>query len=82
MVQTYDLTGNQVKTSGINTIQSVANVHDTTPTKAELTATFGAPATVGAGFIGTVNDAAGDTNGYIVWASQAEFYFLKGTKAL
>lgn len=77
-----DYTGNVVKTSGINTKQAVNNVNDTTPTAAELTTSFGAPATVGRGFIGTVDDADGDTNGYLVWSSDASWYWLKGTKAL
>lgn len=68
-------------TAGIRTKQAVNNVHDTVPTKAELTTSFGDPATIGRGFIGTVDDADGDTNGYIVWASDANFYFVKGTKA-
>lgn len=68
-------------TAGIRTKQAVNNVHDTTPTKAELTTSFGDPATIGRGFVGTVDDADGDTNGYIVWASDANYYFLKGTKA-
>lgn len=87
------LTGNQtiagVKTfssaavfsAGLRTKQAVNNVNDTTPTAAELTTSFGAPATLGRGFIGTVDDNDGDTNGYIVWASDASFYFIKGTKA-
>jgi hypothetical protein len=62
--------------------QAVDNVHDTTPTAAELTAAFGSPETLGRGFIGTVDDADGDTNGYICWTSDASWYFLKGTKAL
>lgn len=61
--------------------QAVTNVNDTTPTAAELTTAFGAPATLGRGFVGTVDDNDGDTNGYIVWCSDASFYFLKGTKA-
>lgn len=68
-------------TAGLRTKQAVTNVNDTTPTAAELTTAFGAPATLGRGFIGTVDDADGDTNGYIVWVSDASFYFLKGTKA-
>lgn len=67
--------------AGIRTKQAVTNVNDTTPTKAELTTAFGDPATIGRGFVGTVDDADGDTNGYIVWASDANYYFLKGTKA-
>lgn len=81
MVQTYDLTGNQVKTSGINTIQAVTNVHDTTPTKAQLTTAFGDPTTLGRGFVGTIDDNDADAIGYIVWASDANFYFVIGTKA-
>lgn len=68
-------------TAGIRTKQAVTNVNDTTPTKAELTTAFGDPATIGRGFVGTVDDADGDTNGYIVWASDANYYFIKGTKA-
>ncbi len=67
-------------TAGIRTKQSVANVNDTTPTAAELTGTFGSPATLGRGFVATVDDNDGDTNGYIVWTSDASWYFLKGTK--
>lgn len=67
--------------AGVRTKQSVANVHDTTPTAAELTGTFGSPATLGRGFVATVDDADGDTNGYICWTSDASWYFLKGTKA-
>jgi len=68
--------------AGVRTKQSVANVNDTTPTAAELTGTFGSPATLGRGFVATVDDADGDTNGYIVWTSDASWYWLKGTKAL
>lgn len=67
--------------AGLRTKQAVNNVNDTTPTAAELTTSFGAPATLGRGFIGTVDDADGNTNGYLVWTSDASFYFLKGTKA-
>jgi len=75
------ITGQKTFSAGINTKQAVNNVNDTTPTKAELTTSFGDPTTLGRGFIGTVDDADGDTNGYIVWVSDANFYFLKGTKA-
>ena len=73
--------GTVTASGGVRTKQAVTNVHDTTPTKAELTTAFGDPATIGRGFVGTVDDADGDTNGYIVWASDANYYFLKGTKA-
>jgi hypothetical protein len=74
-------TGQKTFTDGVNTKQAVTNVNDTTPTKAELTTAFGDPTTIGRGFVGTVDDNDGDTNGYIVWASDANYYFLKGTKA-
>lgn len=74
-------TGQKTFSSGINTKQAVTQVNDTTPTKAELTTAFGDPATIGRGFIGTVDDNDGNTNGYIVWASDADYFFLKGTKA-
>lgn len=67
--------------AGIRTKQAVNNVHDTAPTKAELTTSFGDPATLGRGFIGTVDDADGNTNGYLVYTSDADFFFLKFTKA-
>lgn len=75
------ITGQKTFSAGLNTKQAVTNVNDTTPTKAELTTAFGDPTTIGRGFIGTIDDADGDTNGYIVWASDANYYFLKGTKA-
>jgi hypothetical protein len=68
--------------AGMRTKQAVTNVHDTTPTDAELDTAFGTPATLGRGFIGLVDDADGDTNGYICWTSDASWYFLKGTKAV
>lgn len=75
------IAGVKTFTDSIKVKQAVNNVHDTAPTAAELTTSFGNPATLGRGFIGTVDDADGDTNGYIVWCSDASFYFLKGTKA-
>lgn len=67
--------------SGIRTIQVVDNVNDTTPTNAELDTAFGTPETLGRGFIGTIDDNDGDAIGYIVWTSDASFYFIIGTKA-
>lgn len=67
--------------AGIRTKQPVTQVHDTAPTIEELTTAFGDPATLGRGFIGTVDDNDGDTNFYIVGVSDASFYFLKMTKA-
>lgn len=67
--------------AGIRTVQAVTNVNDTTPTKAELTTALGNPATIGRGFIGTVDDADGNTNFYLVAASDADYFFVKLTKA-
>jgi hypothetical protein len=68
-------------TAGINTEQSVTNVHDTTPTDAELDTAFGTPATVGRGFIGTIDDNDASTIGYICWATDANWFWVIGTKA-
>jgi hypothetical protein len=68
-------------TGGLKTKQSVDDVHDTVPTDAQLDAAFGEPATLGRGFIGTIDDADGDTNAYLVFTSDASWYFLKFTKA-
>lgn len=68
-------------TAGLNTKQAVNNVHDTAPTNAELTTSFGTPASLGRGFIGTVDDADGNLINYICWTSDASWYYLKGTKA-
>jgi len=73
--------GAVVFANALRTKQAVNDVHDTTPTAAELTTSFGNPATLGRGFLGTVDDNDGDAIGYIVWCSDASFYFLKGTKA-
>lgn len=75
------VTGTAVFQAGLNTKQVVDNVHDTAPTEASLVSAFGAVATLGRGFIGTIDDNDGDTNGYIVWTSDASFYYIKGTKA-
>lgn len=61
--------------------QAVNNVHNTTPTIAELTTSFGAPASMGRGFIGTVDDNDGDAISYIVWTTDAGYYYVIGTKA-
>lgn len=61
--------------------QAVNNVHNTNPTIAELTVSFGAPASLGRGFIGTVDDNDGDAISYIVWTTDAGFYYVIGTKA-
>lgn len=68
--------------AGIRTKMAINNVNDTTPTNAELTTSFGAPATVGSGFIGVVKDNDTDTNGFLVFSNGVTYYYLKFTKAL
>lgn len=67
---------------GVRTKMAINNVNDTTPTNAELTTSFGAPATVGTGFVGIVKDADTDTNCFVVVSNGVTFYYLKFTKAL
>lgn len=68
--------------AGVRTKQAINNVNDTTPTAAELTISFGAPATVGSGFVGVVKDADTDTNCFVVVSNGVSFYYLKFTKAV
>jgi hypothetical protein len=68
--------------AGVRTKQAINNVNDTTPTNAELTTSFGAPATVGAGFVGIVKDNDTDTNCFVVVSNGVTYYYLKFTKAL
>jgi hypothetical protein len=75
------VTGSGSFSDGVSTMQAVNNVHDTTPTNAELVSSFGTVASHGRGWIGTVDDADGDAISYIVWTSDASYYFVKGTKA-
>ena len=42
-------------TAGIRTIQSTDNVTEAAPTDAELDSAFGTPASLGRGFIGTID---------------------------
>lgn len=66
---------------GIRTIQSVANVTEAAPTDAELDSAFGTPATLGRGFIGTIDDNDADTASILVWTSDASWYHVVGTKS-
>ena len=66
---------------GIRTKMAINNVNDTTPTAAELTTSFGAPATVGSGFVGIVKDADADTNCFVVVSNGTSYFYLKFTKA-
>lgn len=67
---------------GIYTEQAVNNVNDTTPTLAEITTSFGAPTTRGAGFIGVINDAAGGTNFYLIGSDGTNYFHTKMVKAV
>jgi len=66
--------------AGVQTVVAVGNVHDTTPTAAECVTEFGTAASVGAGFVGIINDAAGNVNNYLVFSNGTSYYFLKFTK--
>lgn len=68
--------------AGVRTRQAINNVNDTTPTAAELTTSFGAPATVGSGFVGIVKDNDADTNCFVVVSNGTSYFYLKFTKAL
>jgi len=61
--------------------QDVTNVSDP-PLDAELDAIFGTPATLGRGFIASLDDNDANTDVYLVWTSDASWYWVKGTKAL
>lgn len=75
-------TGQVVATAaGVRTKQAINNVNDTTPTAAELTTSFGAPATVGSGFVGIVKDNDTDTNCFVVVSNGTSYFYLKFTKA-
>jgi hypothetical protein len=73
---------NELSNGAFVTKQAVNNVHDTAPSDAELQTAFGGTAaSLGRGFVGTIDDNDGNAIGYIVWTSDASFYFVKGTKA-
>lgn len=61
--------------------QSVANV-SSPPTDAELDSAFGTPATLGRGFIGTVDDNDADATMWICVTSDASWYYVATTKAV
>jgi len=67
--------------AGVRTKQAINNVNDTTPTAAELTTSFGTPASVGTGFVGIVKDNDADTNCFVVVSNGTSFFYLKFTKA-
>jgi hypothetical protein len=67
--------------AGLRTIVSTANTANP-PTDAELDSAFGAPATLGAGFVGILNDNNGGTNEYLCWADGTNWFYATGTKAV
>jgi len=79
---TGNVTGNvtgSIDASG-GTLQvknAVTNVHDTTPTQAEMVTALGAAAR---GKIGTIDDNDGNTVGYLCFSSDASWFFIAGTK--
>lgn len=68
--------------AGVRTKQAINNVNDTTPTAAELTTSFGTPASVGSGFVGIVKDNDADTNCFVVVSNGTSFFYHKFTKAV
>lgn len=68
-------------TVAVQLSQDVTNYSDP-PTDAELDAAFGEPGTLGRGFFATIDDNDGDADCYLVWTSDASWYYAKGTKAV
>jgi hypothetical protein len=52
------------------------------PTDAELDSAFGTPATVGAGFVGVLDDNDDATDVYICYTDGSAWFYVKGTKAV
>jgi hypothetical protein len=73
--------GSVTASSGIITQYAETDIADP-PTNANLDAVFGTPAALGGGFIGIIDDNDADTDVWICWTSDAEWYYLQGTKAL
>lgn len=60
---------------------STDNVADP-PTDTNLDTAFGAPATVGQGFVGIVDDNSGNTDCWLCWTNDTAWWYVEGTKAL
>jgi hypothetical protein len=60
---------------------STSNV-SSPPTDAELDTAFGTPATVGAGFLGLVDDAGAGSAVYLVGSDGTNWWYLAMTKAV
>jgi hypothetical protein len=58
--------------------QSVANVTEAAPTDAQLDSAFGTPATLGRGFIGTVDDNDGSLASVLCWTTDSAWFHVVG----
>jgi hypothetical protein len=67
-------------TGGIRTKHSTADVSNP-PTDAELDSAFGTPATVGAGFLGTLDDNGAGSNVYFVFSDGSNWWYRLFVKA-
>lgn len=65
-------------TAGLRTKQSVANVTEAAPTDAELDSAFGTPASLGRGFIATVDDNDGSSASVLVWTTDTAWFHVVG----
>jgi hypothetical protein len=72
--------GKMTAAGGHQTKHVAANISDP-PTAAELISAFGAAATAGAGFMGTIIDNSGGTKCYKVWTDGSAWLFALGTVA-
>lgn len=52
------------------------------PSDAELDAAFGAPGTLGEGFVGVLDDDGGAVDCYLCWTDGTAWFYVKGTKAV
>lgn len=78
----YSFTGNVSFAGGAARVpQSVANVTEAAPTDAELDAAFGTPATLGRGFIATIDDNDGSAAGHLVWTTDSAWFHVVGVKS-
>lgn len=71
----------QFSTYGLNLPVDVSDV-SAPPTDAQLDTAFGAPATVGTGFVAVNDDAGAGTASTLVWTNGTAWFTVAGTKAL
>jgi len=79
-VATLDSDGKAYLAGGVRTKVATTNVTDP-PTDAELDTAFGAPATVGEGFVGIVDDNNAETTMWLVAAVGSTWWYVELTKA-